>query len=477
MTATTATARAQGCCWRAWRARPRGSRGQQRLTLARTTLASRYRQLPPTRLKGLANEANLFEPLREAETNQRGGSVGKQGRDLEYGVLKGMLAELITYHGGGCLVLLGNRGSGKNVLVDALVEFAGSARMKVMLSKNVAGKAKEGAATEVDEGGRTAVCRPLYIVASGQRVFGSDPVRGLSEATRAAEPSTLGDRSHSTRATGVSHEPTPDEVEHAEHAPAFGAWAPIVARLLTEAAAADGTSETAFVLSALEYDRKVVCGELPDSSAASERDSTASVGPDRFSVTLNAHGGATHDADARHHASILEARREGLVSLAWLLNDVLPDSHAPLDVPRPTDAEERMHDVGWLLVAMICALLAHYRRGRGRRLMCLLHLQTGSDRDSHVDVWSWRMAVAVAVDVRLRLIPQFVLVIASRQLSLVHEMRSSWLTRLNKVIETNFQELCTEVRPRIASAERAFGRLPITPRGAPEEPCSRSRVP
>ena len=41
-----------------------------------------------------------------------------------------MFAELLAYHDGGALVLLGNRGSGKNVLVKALAEFASSARTR-----------------------------------------------------------------------------------------------------------------------------------------------------------------------------------------------------------------------------------------------------------------------------------------------------------------------------------------------------------
>ena len=44
-------------------------------------------------------------------------------------------------------------------------------------------------------------------------------------------------------------------------------------------------------------------------------------------------------------------------------------------------------------ITMIVALFAHYRHGRSRRLMVLLHLVTGTDRDSKVDVWSWRTAL------------------------------------------------------------------------------------
>ena len=48
-------------------------------------------------------------------------------------------------------------------------------------------------------------------------------------------------------------------------------------------------------------------------------------------------------------------------------------------------AASRVLQAGWLLEAMILALLAHAQRS-GRRLMVLLHLQTGNDRDSSVDV-------------------------------------------------------------------------------------------
>ena len=55
-----------------------------------------------------------------------------------------------------------------------------------------------------------------------------------------------------------------------------------------------------------------------------------------------------------------------------------------------------MRHVGGLVQLLILAILGHYRRGRGRRLMVILHLITGTDRDSRVDVWSWRTALALA---------------------------------------------------------------------------------
>ena len=68
----------------------------------------------------------------------------------------------------------------------------------------------------------------------------------------------------------------------------------------------------------------------------------------------------------------------------------------------------------------------------------------GTDRDSNVDVWSWRTALAVAQEVRAGRLPQLILVIASRPISLVQEIRSAWRDHLNHEIERNFYELVTE---------------------------------
>ena len=63
-----------------------------------------------------------------------------------------------------------------------------------------------------------------------------------------------------------------------------------------------------------------------------------------------------------------------------------------------------------------------------------------------LQVWSWRTALAVVQLVRLGRIPQLALVVATRAVSLVDEVREAWRARLNSIIEATFGELCTEAQ-------------------------------
>merc|ERR1719313_3054400 len=93
-----------------------------------------FKTLEPVRLKGKAQPMPLAAPLAEKEEKRHGGTIGKAGRDFEHQQLRTMVAELLVYSGGGTIMLLGGRGSGKNALAKALLGFGKAAHMQVFQS-------------------------------------------------------------------------------------------------------------------------------------------------------------------------------------------------------------------------------------------------------------------------------------------------------------------------------------------------------
>ena len=83
-----------------------------------------FEALPETRLKGKADPIALFAPLKEKPKKAGSTSVARSGRDEEYWRLRGVVAELLVYQEqSGLILLIGGRGSGKNILVQALESF------------------------------------------------------------------------------------------------------------------------------------------------------------------------------------------------------------------------------------------------------------------------------------------------------------------------------------------------------------------
>ena len=87
------------------------------------------------KLKGKAGLRPTYEPLGVLESKQHGGSVGKRGRDAEWQRLRSSIAELLTYQLGGSVVVMGMRGSGKKLLVQALEQHGKAAHMLVALGR------------------------------------------------------------------------------------------------------------------------------------------------------------------------------------------------------------------------------------------------------------------------------------------------------------------------------------------------------
>ena len=145
---------------------------------------------------------------------------------------------------------------------------------------------------------------------------------------------------------------------------------------------------------------------------------------------------------------VFEARRRGLAPFAWLLDEMRPAGAPPLGFPRPADADE-VDEIGWQLVAMIVACLRHYVTGGataggtggdaiGRRLVVLLHLQTGTNRDTAVSLWTWRTAAAVCELCAQRQLPRLIMCVVMRRQNLIHVQASAWEEAILTDVEASY---------------------------------------
>ena len=163
------------------------------------------------------------------------------------------------------------------------------------------------------------------------------------------------------------------------------------------------------------------------------------------------------------HAALklFEARRLGLLAHAWLLNEMRPSGAPALDFARPEDGEEASSEIGWQLVAMIVACLRHYVTGGGhgalgRRLVAVLHLQTGTNRDTAVSIWTWRTAAAVCELCAQRQLPRLIMCVAMRRQSLIHVHSSAWEEAILSDIEASYGAI-------VSSAEATSTLLNLQP--------------
>ena len=86
--------------------------------------------LPAAAAEG-AKLMTVYTP-EEIEQTAQSTTIGRLGRDAEYLHLRGMVAELLVYCGGGTIVLMGLFKSGKKVLVKALQDFGKEANCVVI---------------------------------------------------------------------------------------------------------------------------------------------------------------------------------------------------------------------------------------------------------------------------------------------------------------------------------------------------------
>ena len=103
-------------------------------TMSHTRANIHYNPLPPIKLKGKAAQMALYSPVAELEDHSNAQFlISRMGRDAEVNQLRGLLSNLLVYHGGsGHLMLIGAKGSGKSALVAALAEFGAKASLHVI---------------------------------------------------------------------------------------------------------------------------------------------------------------------------------------------------------------------------------------------------------------------------------------------------------------------------------------------------------
>ena len=77
-------------------------------TMSHTRATIHYKPLPRVRLKGKAGEMALYAPLAEVhdETADATSLISRMGRDTEFHLLRGMVSNLLVYHGGGGTIML-----------------------------------------------------------------------------------------------------------------------------------------------------------------------------------------------------------------------------------------------------------------------------------------------------------------------------------------------------------------------------------
>eukprot|EP00966_Prymnesium_polylepis_P052674 1219765-Prymnesium_polylepis.1 len=141
--------------------------------------------------------------------------------------------------------------------------------------------------------------------------------------------------------------------EDAESEDSFAAWRDVLVDMLRAGAKESGTTESVYVqkgahpqttqplpplpfLSLLADAKLVIRDEEKIAAAAPAPEPSAEGGNDSFTrSTVN----GERKQRTMLRPSVRDARRGGLIHWAWLLNNLLPETHAPLEFEQPPDAE------------------------------------------------------------------------------------------------------------------------------------------
>ena len=324
-------------------------------TMMQTRGRIEYKMLPPVKLKGKANLTPLCAPVKEMVEAKQGGSIGKQGRDFEFQQLRSMVAELLVYHNGGSVILIGGRGSGKNVLTKALGEFGKAADMLVLKS---AFHSEDAVAVK----GRKASVFPGIEPGSGKGL--------IAEGENAADTASR-----------------------------YLAWRDMIARLLDSLVKSMGGSKADVVRAALAAEEELlISGNVS--------------GVGEGALSPRGAGGAPSGLGG---LASLASRLGGLQKYAALVNELLPDGREPVFADEAPPDVMTTEDRALLKQSILLALLR--LASRQGRVMILLQLVTGTSRDQDVDIWSWRAANAISIELSANRLTQVVMCIVTRQVN------------------------------------------------------------
>jgi hypothetical protein len=78
-----------------------------------------YKTCEPVKLKGKSKLANIFVPMEDKEDEGERENLGIMGRQAEKNVVQNMIASLCTYYRGGTLLITGDHGSGRSVILSS----------------------------------------------------------------------------------------------------------------------------------------------------------------------------------------------------------------------------------------------------------------------------------------------------------------------------------------------------------------------
>ena len=404
-----------------------------------------YKMMPSVKLKGKANALTIFAPVGQKARKKGGSTIGKQGRDQEYEHIRSMVAELLVYTGGGTIVMLGNRGSGKAVLVKGITEQAKLAGLLCLTSHVSDESSKSGGGSGSGGGGGGgggAAKKERASVATTQRGSTSRNSQMATAVTFRSEyrpvwfEEALADVGEADKASGVD-----------EGGLGFFAWRDVLRQLLSKSALATHLGREGMVLEAIADAAALASQQTAAAAAAAKTtDADAAVPPPTLSSPRDTSERRSLSGSFKWPGQRLPSAAGpiGAVELprwAWLLNELLPEGEQ-LALCAPPELEARsLAECCSALLLMIVLLLRHvssaavpappptpsptppstvdgvvatatppprpspspsgpHHRGgahpMGQAIMVLLHLQTGTSTDQKVDLWSWRTASALS---------------------------------------------------------------------------------
>ena len=201
----------------------------------------------------------VYTPEKEIEQTKQSTTIGRLGRDAEYLHLRGMVAELLVYRGGGTIVPMGPFKSGKKVLVKALQDFGKEANC-VVIQATVDPEKMNASLVDTRKGkeAKAAMARQPPRVARRQ-------IRRREEGARERVAETMAAADGKGRRPGRQRGSV--YVEETDEAQlGFTAWREVLDNLLGEVDAAFGLSPLAFIERALAAEQTLIDEGTPSSS-------------------------------------------------------------------------------------------------------------------------------------------------------------------------------------------------------------------
>tara|TARA_B110001452_G_scaffold69193_1_gene55822 strand:+ start:2527 stop:6096 length:3570 start_codon:yes stop_codon:yes gene_type:complete len=398
-----------------------------------------FKMLPAVKLKGKANALSIFAPVGTKETKRGNSTVGYQGRDAEYRLIKSLVAELLLYNRGGTLMLLGGRGSGKGVLVKALEEYAVKGSLLLLTAK--VSEDDNAKATSAAGGARASKALrrgSLAVGAGAPRAYRPDWFVDALDAITLEEEEA-----------GCSHEGL-----------SFSAWREVVGSLLQKSKAAVTMGQAELVKLALAAEEA-----YQEKNGDSRKDSRDT--PRSPRVSLGRAERATFSEKAANVSTVSEPPVRGmeLVKRAWLLNELLDEKHTVLVQPTKDDAPMSLTDCCWYVQAMIVGLLRFVSCGGqglvGQASMVLIHMQTGTSATQRVDLWSWRTASALSTQCAAGKMNMLFAVVTRQQTPLSQDESSDSRYDVHVELHRRFEDLSLD-------AEQSSSKIVLYPLGVKE---------